>query len=246
MTQIKRIFIYIFLAILIGLLAFIVWAETPLGPMPEALEALETDESVIVNIDEWITFTPTGIVPVTGFIFYPGGRVDPRSYAPPAREIAEQGYLVVIVDMPLNLAVFAPDLAGQVIASHPEISNWAIGGHSLGGSMAASFAAEPSNSVEGLVFWASYPAGNTDLSGASINVTSIIGSQDGLINQEEVEASARLLPSDTAWITIIGGNHAQFGWYGDQRGDNPATISREEQQMQAVQSTMAVLERIDR
>ncbi len=220
------------------------WAETPLGPMPEALAALESDADVVVSIEDWITFEPTSGVPTTGFIFYPGGRVDPRSYAPAAREIARQGYLAVIVDMPLNLAVFDPDRASQVIASHPEIINWAIGGHSLGGSMAASFAADPMNGLEGLVLWASYPTSNTDLSKLQVSVASIFGSEDGLVSAEEIETSVSLLPTTTVWIKINGGNHGQFGWYGDQRGDNPATISREEQQFQAVQGTIDVLERI--
>jgi len=244
MVWIKRIFTYILLAIIVGVLAFFVWAETPLGPMPEALAALESDASVVVSVAEWMTFEPANTIPTTGFIFYPGGRVDPRSYAPAAREIARQGYLAVIVDMPLNLAVFDPDRASQVIASHPEIINWAIGGHSLGGSMAANFAANPMNGVEGLVLWASYPPDNTDLSKLQVSVASIFGSEDGLLSAEEIETSASLLPTITEWIKINGGNHAQFGWYGDQRGDNPALISREEQQLQAVQGTIGVLERI--
>jgi hypothetical protein len=242
MRWIKRIFAYMLLAIIVGALAFFVWAETPLGPMPEALAALESDANVVVSVAEWITFEPASVIPTTGFIFYPGGRVDPRSYAPAAREIARQGYLAVIVDMPLNLAVFDPDRASQVIASHPEISNWAIGGHSLGGSMAASFAADPMNGVEGLVLWASYPTSNTDLSGLQVSVASIFGSEDGLVSAEEIETSVSLLPTTTVWIKINGGNHGQFGWYGDQRGDNPAMISREEQQFQAVQGTIGVLE----
>lgn len=244
MVWIKRIFTFVLLAMIVGALAFFVWAETPLGPMPEALAALESDDSVVVNITEWITFEPTGVKPTTGFIFYPGGRVDPRSYAPAAREIARQGYLAVIVDMPLNLAVFGPDRATQVIASHPEISNWAIGGHSLGGSMAANFAANPSNGVEGLVLWASYPPNNTDLSKLPVSVASLFGSEDGLLSAEEIENSAVLLPATTEWSQINGGNHAQFGWYGEQPGDNPATISREEQQVQAIQGTISVLEKI--
>lgn len=244
MRWIKRIFVYMLLAIIVGAIAFFVWAETPLGPMPEALAALESDASVVVSIAEWITFEPANMKPTTGFIFYPGGRVDPRSYAPAAREIARQGYLAVIVDMPLNLAVFDPDRASQVIASHPEVNNWAIGGHSLGGSMAANFAANPMNGVEGLVLWASYPPNNTDLSKLQVSVASIFGSQDGLLSAEEIGTSASLLPTNTIWNNINGGNHSQFGWYGDQRGDNPATISREEQQIQVIQGTIGVLERI--
>jgi dienelactone hydrolase len=110
--------------------------------------------------------------------------------------------------------------------------------------MAANFAANPSNGVEGLVLWASYPPNNTDLSKLPVSVASLFGSEDGLLSAEEIENSAVLLPATTEWSQINGGNHAQFGWYGEQPGDNPATISREEQQVQAIQGTISVLEKI--
>lgn len=241
MKLFKWILVIIFIAVLIGAAAFIIWAETPLGPMPEALAALESDDEVAVSVGEYITFEPADKQPVTGFIFYPGGRVDPRSYAPAAREIARQGYLAVIVEMPLNLAVFGSDRASQVIASHPEIDYWSIGGHSLGGSMAASFAAEPANAIDGLALWASYPPSTTDLSQLQLDAVSITASQDGLVDPEDIKTSAALLPADTTWVMVEGGNHAQFGWYGDQRGDNPASISRTEQQSQVVQATIELL-----
>lgn len=240
----KRILIIGFLLLLAGLMIFFVWAETPLGPMPEAIQALQSDAAVTVTIGDWIEFRPAGESPDAGIIIYPGGRVDPRSYAPTANELARQGYLAVIVPMPFNLAVFDPGRADAVIAAYPEILNWAIGGHSLGGSMAASYL-QGSDQVDGLFLWASYPPDSTDLSQMPVQVSSIYASLDGVATIDEVLASSDLLPGETVWVEIIGGNHGQFGWYGPQRGDNPATISREEQQSMIIQATADLLGRIN-
>jgi len=188
-----------------------------------------------------LVFSPASSQSTTGLILYPGGRVDYRAYAPAAHQIASQGFLVVIVPMPLNLAVFNPGAAADVISAYPQIEHWAIGGHSLGGSMAANFAYSHPGSVEGLVLWASYPAESDDLSRSGIRVLSISGTLDGLSTPEQIANSAAFLPADTIWVTIEGGDHAQFGWYGAQPGDNFATISRVEQQAQIVQATVSFL-----
>jgi dienelactone hydrolase len=214
---------------------FVIWAMTPLGPMPEALAALESDGLVQVEQGEWYVFRPVEQTPEAGVIIYPGGRVDPRSYAPTARALAEEGYLTVIVPMPLNLAVFNPGAAAEVMAAFPEVTTWAVGGHSLGGAMAANFAYQNPALLDGLFLWAAYPASSDDLSGQDLNVVSIYGTLDGLATGDKIDASRPLLPEDTTWAAIEGGNHAQFGWYGDQPGDNPATISREEQQKQILE-----------
>jgi pimeloyl-ACP methyl ester carboxylesterase len=144
--------------------------------------------------------------------------------------------------MPLNLAVFNPGAAAGVIAAHPEIKHWAVGGHSLGGSMAANFVFTHPDAVDGLVLWASYPAASNNLSVTAVRVLSISGTLDGLSTPEKMAASRPLLPADTVWVPIAGANHAQFGWYGPQSGDNPATITREEQQQQIVQATISFLQ----
>jgi pimeloyl-ACP methyl ester carboxylesterase len=229
----------ILLAVLVG--GFVLWGETPAKPMPEALTALQSDAQVTVTTGKWIVFTPTASQPETGFIIYPGGRVDYRAYAPAAHQIAAQGYLVVIVHMPLNLAVTDAGAAADVIAAYPAIKHWAVGGHSLGGSMAANFAHSHPDAISGLVLWASYPAGSDNLSASGLKVLSISGTLDGLSTPAKIAASHALLPADTVWVPIEGGDHAQFGWYGPQSGDNPATISREEQQAQIVQATAEFL-----
>jgi hypothetical protein len=240
----KKFWWIIPLILVLVLAGFVIWAETPAKPMAEALAAMQSDAQVRVETDGWIAFQPQSTTPTQGLIFYPGGRVDARAYAPLARGLAEKGYLVVIVPMPLNLAVFSPGRAAEVIAAYPEIETWAIAGHSLGGAMSANFAAQNPDAVQGLGLLAAYPASSDNLSGQDLAVVSIFGTQDGLATGEKIDASRALLPPDTQWVAIEGGNHAQNGWYGPQAGDNPATISREEQQQQVITALTNLLERI--
>jgi pimeloyl-ACP methyl ester carboxylesterase len=212
----KKVIIGFIVFILLAGGAFIVWGSTPSAPMAEALAALESDQKVLVQADDWLVFQPSGKPPQVGMIYYPGGRVDYRAYAPYARAVAEQGFLVVIVPMPLNLAVIAPDRAAEVIAVFPEVEQWAVGGHSLGGAMAARYAFLNPQQVRGLVLVASYPADSNRLDGTDVQVLSLFGTQDGLATVEKIETSAQLLPQDTLYFPIEGGNHAQFGWYGEQ------------------------------
>jgi len=223
------------------MLGFVAWSETPAKPMPEALAALQTNPRGIVSNGGWLTFQPAGMQPTTGFIIYPGGRVDYRAYAPTAQAIATKGFLVVIVRMPLNLAVFKPGAAVDVMAAFPQILHWAVGGHSLGGSMAANFVYTHPGAVEGLVLWASYPAASNSLSHSKVRVLSISATRDGLSTPVKITASVSLLPADIVWLVIQGGDHAGFGWYGPQSGDNPASISRADQQVQIVQATVDFL-----
>ena len=248
-TNMKRILkntlLVLVVLLLAGVAGFIVWANTPLGPSPEALAALESSASVTVSQEPWLVFSPAQQPPKhAGLVLYPGGRVDPRSYAPAAYAIAEAGYQVVIAPMPLNLAVFNPDAASEIMAAYPEIKAWAVGWHSLGGAMAARYAYQNPAAVQGLVLWAAYPASSDDLSGDALAVASIYGSVDGVADPQTVTGAAPLLPADTTWTQIAGGNHAQFGWYGVQAGDNPAGLSPAEQQAQIVSATLALLERI--
>ena len=232
------------LVLVVAVSGFIVWAETPLGPLPEALEALESDSSVSVTKGRWLVFMPARNGAETGFIVYPGGRVDYRSYAPVARGIAAEGYLVVVVRMPLNLAVFGSGAASDVISAFPEVGAWAVGGHSLGGSMAARFVYRNPSAVDGLVLWASYPASGDDLSDSHISVATIYGTKDGLATYDKIEKSLGLLPQDALIIGIDGGNHAQFGSYGPQGGDNEAIITREQQQIEIIEATIQLLRQI--
>lgn len=222
--------------------AFLVWTGRPALAADAALQALTSDTQVTVTTEPWLVFTPVTPTVTTGFIFYPGGRVDPRAYAPAAHAIAAAGYLVVIVPMPLNLAILAPGRAQAVIAAYPAIRHWAIGGHSLGGAMAANFVANHPGAVEQLILWGAYPSDTDSLASRSqLTATLIYGTTDGIITAPEVTAAQARLPAQTQLVAIQGGNHAQFGWYGEQPGDQPATITRDDQQTQVIAATLAAL-----
>jgi hypothetical protein len=245
MKVIKKIIVTLLLLVSVISIGFVIWGSTPARPMQEALNALASSDSMTVQSGKWLVFEPTKSSPsTTGYIFYPGGRVDYRAYAPMANALAKEGFLVVVPSMPLNLAVFGIDEAADVIAAHPEISHWVLGGHSLGGSMAANYVYKHPDKIDGLVFLASYPADSNDLSNYSGSVLSISGSSDGLATSMKIEHSIALLPETTKWVIIEGGNHAQFGWYGRQQGDNTAAISREEQQKFVIQSTSDLLNKV--
>jgi pimeloyl-ACP methyl ester carboxylesterase len=145
-----------------------------------------------------------------------------------------------VLHSPLNLSFLNPNGADKVIAAYPQITNWVIGGHSLGGVVAASYVARRP-AVSGLVLWASYPADDSLLE-TNAKVLSIYGSNDGLSTPIEVLQSQGLLPPDATFIEIRGGNHSQFGSYGLQPGDGEATIPPEEQWSQITDATIELLE----
>ncbi len=239
----RRFWLLILAGLVVGLLSIpIVWSwANSAEPEAAALAALRSDERVRVETGRWTVFYPANTEARAGFIFYPGGLVPPAAYAPPLREIAAAGYLVAIPRMPLNLAFFNPGAAGRIFDRFPEIDTWALGGHSLGGAMAASFTANNPGRVAGLVLWAAYASPEADLSAAALPVVSIYGTRDGLISQGAFERSRGFLPAGTEYVPIDGGNHDQFGYYGRQSGDRPATISREAQLEAAVAGTLALL-----
>lgn len=211
--------------------------------MPEAEAALESDEQVQVEAGDWLVFRPANTEPTTGLILYPGGLVPPAAYAPLAHELAANGYLVVIVPMPLNLAVTAPGRADEVIAAFPEIETWAIAGHSLGGAMAAQFVYDNPGAVDGLIMLAAYPPNSAELRDRDIPVLSIFATLDGLSTPADIELAAPLLPADTLYAPVHGGNHSQFGYYADgqQSGDNPPNIAHWGQQQVILQAILNFL-----
>ncbi|MXX50171.1 MAG: alpha/beta hydrolase [Chloroflexi bacterium] len=237
-----RIALIVALLLACGLLGALIFFAMPSGEvMPEARAALESDASVQASRGDWLTFMPTARQPAAGFILYPGGRVAPEAYAPLGRDLAEAGYLAVITPMPLNLAILHIDAASAVINAHPQIERWVIGGHSLGGSMAARYAHANPEQIAGLALLAAYPEAHIDFSQRDLPVVSVYGELDGLATTAEIEASFSLLPADANTVRIDGGNHAQFGWYGAQAGDNPAQISHQQQHKQVVTATLRLL-----
>ena len=222
MKLVKRIFFGFLIVTVLGALGVFFWVNDIAQPTYIALKALESDSQVTVTQqDGFITFEPAALRTTTGFLFYPGGRVDYRAYAPVLRKIAEQRYFVALIQVRLNLAFFDVNAVDKVIANYPDIERWAIGGHSLGGVAAASYAKDHQDAIRAIAFWASYPADDS-LKDSNILVLSLYGSSDGLATGDKIEASKALLPAHTKYVVIEGGNHGQFGSYGFQSGDNKA------------------------
>ncbi len=227
-------------------------------PLPEALDALASDEDVTVSeviVTEWpvgsnfyYTFEPSSQDETIGFIIYPGALVDPRSYAPFAHEIARGGFLTVIVKMVNDIAIGeSVQRATKIISDYPEIHKWAIGGHSMGGFGACVYTKEHTENIDGVVLWAAYPSDIAKLDDKRIKAVSIYGTNDGLATLDEINDSRMDLPPYTQWVEVAGGNHTQFGWYNTdpypiQPDDNPADITRQEQQNIIVQATVDFLD----
>lgn len=162
-----------------------------------------------------------------GLIFYPGGKVEHYAYLPLMKALADEGITSILVKMPFNLAVFEVDAAEGLQEYCPEITDWYIGGHSLGGSMAASYLGDHMDEYEGLILLGSYST--EDFSDTDLEVLSVYGSEDHVLNPEKYAEYKVNLPQDFEEVIIEGGCHAYFGMYGAQEGDGIPTISNEEQ-----------------
>lgn len=175
----------------------------------------------------------------TAMIFYPGAKVEDTAYLPLLSELAVKGIDCFLIKMPCNLAFLGQNKAEKIMDAY-EYTHWYLSGHSLGGAMAASFASKHLESLDGLALLAAYPT--KSLKADSFSVLSIYGSKDGILNMEKVQDGRRWMPADYTEICIEGGNHAQFGDYGEQKKDHTAQISREEQQKQTVDAILKMIE----
>ena len=207
----------------------------------EALAVLkQPDPQVAVDIvkGKQIVFRPA-VATVSGLIFYPVGKVQYEAYAPLMQALARHGIFCVIARMPCNLAVLDVNAAAGIAELYPEVKHWYIGGHSLGGVMAASFAAGHSDEIDGLILLAAYTT--KSLAEGSLRCLSVYGSEDGVLNMESYQKNYKNLPSGTKEYVIEGGCHAYFGNYGIQDGDGTPSITRDEQIAQTADVVAAFL-----
>ena len=228
------------LKILFVLLAVILFSAACFGvyvadcypAAPVAIEAAgqaEPGEGILVfHADE----------PVAGLIFYPGGKVAYESYAPLMSALSQRGILCVLIHMPCNLAVLDVDAAKDIPEQFPEIRHWYIGGHSLGGAMAASYAAKHPDDFDGIVLLAAYST--ADLTQSGLQIVQIYGTEDGVMNRASYEKYASNLPEGSMEIILEGGNHAGFGAYGPQKKDGALDISPESQWAQTADAIFAM------
>lgn len=194
---------------------------------PAAVEIKQSDHRIAVIPQN----------PIAGMIFYPGGKVQYEAYVPLLEACAEKGILCIMPKMPGNLAVLDPNAAEGIQAEYPQISKWYMAGHSLGGAMAANYAASNADNFSGLILLAAYST--KDLTNSGLNVISIYGSEDNVLNMEKLVQSRANLPENAEELVIEGGCHAFFGSYGNQDGDGRPTITREEQILQTASAIEA-------
>ena len=191
--------------------------------------ALESDAGVQVTHTGygWIFDGPSD---ENALVFYPGAKVEETAYAPLLHRLAAEGMDVCLVKMPFHLAIFGINKASDVMNQY-EYDSWYVGGHSLGGAMAANYAAEHGSQLDGLILLAAYSTKTLD---SALNEISIYGSEDTVLNMEKLASGRSCAPTAFHEFEIAGGNHAQFGNYGPQKGDGAASISEDEQQRRTV------------
>ena len=205
-------------------------------------EAGPRSDLTVTETPTAVTMSPDGAKPTKGLVFYPGARVDARAYQDILAPVVGAGYRVVILKEPLGLSLLDGNQARGAIADNPDITTWAVGGHSLGGVSASSFALNNTD-VTGLVLYASYPVESLR-ERTGLSVLSVSGTKDGLSTPAKIQASRDLLPVDTEFIAVQGGVHAFFGDYGSQPGDGEPGIGRAAAQQQISGATAGFLQRL--
>lgn len=229
-------------AVMIGALVYL----RPLSAEPVAIDALDGGNGVTVDVSlSMIRLTPQADARATGLAFYQGAKVDPQAYAHILRPLAEAGFPVVIFKQPYNLAVLDSKAANAVIGNTDDtVDRWVVGGHSLGGAMAASYAEQERDELSGLLLYAAYPV--NDMSArADLAVMSVFGTNDAIATPTEIEESGAELPPTTQFVPIDGAIHSYFGDYGPQRGDGTSNVSRAVAQREIAAATLSLLSEVD-
>ena len=236
--------VHILISIAAGLLvicgAFFIYTGIHYSADDEALAVWAESGSVqVTEIDG--AYMIDGEGEDTALVFYPGAKVDSEAYLPLMKKLAEKGIDCFLLKLPMRMAIFDMNAAERIINKN-DYQTWLLSGHSMGGIAAANCAANNSNAVDGVVLLASYP--NKTLP-ENISLLSIYGSEDKVLERDAYENTKKNYPPNVEEVVIEGGNHAQFGSYGTQRGDGEATITREEQQEQTVTAILDFVHKYD-
>lgn len=224
-----RIILSILAVVLIAFFGFVTYAQFDYEPSVLLMENVDVQK--IESDGEGLIFQPEA-PNGKGIILYQGAKVEEEAYAYLGQTLSEQGFVVSIPRLPLNFGILGSRTAEAVIMEHAEVEEWFLGGHSLGGVAASFYAEDPSPKLKGLYFLGSYPA--SDFSKSDLAMLSIYGEFDGLSTVEKIKESRQLFVEEATFMEIKGGNHAQFGLYGEQKGDNLAEITPIDQQDQTI------------
>lgn len=235
---IKRVIGIILVLVLVLAMAFGIYVNDYYHATHAANNILTAEQKKAAKDDQLLVFKPEGQIKA-GFIFYPGGKVEYKAYAPLLKKLANQGILCLCPHMPFNLAVFASNKADGLQKQYPQVTKWYIGGHSLGGVMASQYAYKHQKDFDGMIFLASYPTHS--FQNSSLQVLTIYGSQDHVLNKKNYQKNKKNFPKQTREVIIQGGNHGQFADYGKQSGDGKATITSLQQQEETVEAIMQLM-----
>ena len=234
---------------------FLAWALVSTAWLLNSYRTRGVNNALLVNAanvavqrsEGLLAFVPTSAPSLSGLVFIVGAGVAPEAYAPMLRPIAAKGHPVFVVALPYRIApleqhrVKAMDRARAIVTDQPEAASWVIAGHSLGGALACRLASESLNRVRAVVLLGTSHPKTFDLSHVRMPITKILATNDGVATVDTINSTRHLLPSNTQWITIEGGNHSQFGHYGHQLFDGTSTISREQQQAIAREALLQAL-----
>ena len=221
--------------IVLGSAGFYIWSQQTYKASEEVASYIDLDD--IQKEENWLVFEPDEKAK-SGIILYPGAKVEPEAYSYYAQGLADKGYLVVVPKVNLNFALLDINQADLIIDEFTDITNWYVGGHSLGGVAAASYAYDHLEDIKGLILLGSYPSDSSNFSETELPILSLYAEFDGLTTTDKIAETKKLLSSNTTLYEIKGGNHAQFGMYGTQKGDGKATISVKEQQDELIEGTL--------
>ncbi|WP_242242111.1 alpha/beta hydrolase [Bacillus cereus group sp. BfR-BA-01309] len=226
MKKWMKIVLYSLLGILLmGSISFFVWSQFTYKPTKEALSLVEYKKE-----EDNIVFGQKDAK--VGVIFYQGAKVEAEAYSYLGEALAKDGHFVVMPKLPLNLAIFGINVVDSVMEQYPEVQKWYVAGHSMGGAMISKYAFQHEDKIDGIIFLGSYPA--DDFSTKSIPMLSIYGEVDALATVEKIENYKKLMSKNTTMHMIKGGNHAYFGMYGEQKGDNASLITPKAQRDETV------------
>jgi hypothetical protein len=235
-------------------LSFFIWLFSSYQSRGFPPSVLQSDELISVSQNgKDIRFIPKENKRSTGFIFYPGSMVDPKAYAPMARQLAENGFTIYIVELPIRSASLPGQEADlmaytrQIMDTDHSVRRWVLGGHSRGAAIASRFVSYNRGLFSGLILiGTSHPKdAEFDLSNSGLPVMKIYATHDGLASVPEVKETSKFLPDNTLWVRIEGGNHSQFGYTGTLLGDNHAEISLIEQQDLTISAVLSMLKDVD-
>ncbi|MGE7887252.1 alpha/beta hydrolase [Bacillus cereus] len=226
MKKWMKIVLYSLLGILmVGGITFLTWSQFTYKPTKEALSLVGNKKD-----EENIVFGQKDAK--IGVVFYQGAKVEVESYSYLGEALAKDGHFVVMPKLPLNLAILGTNVVDSVIEKYPEVQKWYVAGHSMGGAMISRYAFQHEEKVDGIILLGSYPA--DDFSTKLIPMLSIYGEVDGLATVEKIKNSIKLMSKNATMHMIKGGNHANFGMYGEQKGDNASLITPKAQQDETV------------